>query len=86
MKTCPAIGGRSPRLKWAVILSMLCGALAVCVAGPPGRSSLTPLREVMIGLSYVGLFDDLAIFNRALTDKEIQILFHLESGAGVLVH
>jgi hypothetical protein len=41
---------------------------------------------VMIGLSYVGLFDDLAIFNRALTDEDIQILFHLRGGAGALVH
>ena len=32
-------------------------------------------HRILIGLYYMGLFDDLACFNRALTDKEIGQLF-----------
>ena len=35
---------------------------------------------IMLGLSYVGFFDDLAIFNRALTEPEIQTLHQLKEG------
>ena len=31
-------------------------------------------HRILIGLYYMGLFDDLACFNRALTDKEIKRL------------
>jgi concanavalin A-like lectin/glucanase superfamily protein len=40
---------------------------------------------VMPGLNYVGLFDELAIFNRALSDTEIQQLYQLEGGVRLLV-
>src|SRR5262249_20069364 len=33
---------------------------------------------VMLGLNYIGLFDDLALFDRALTDEEIGALYRLE--------
>jgi Concanavalin A-like lectin/glucanases superfamily len=39
---------------------------------------------VMLGLNYVGLFDDLAIFNRALSDREVRGLYALSSGARAL--
>lgn len=37
---------------------------------------------IMLGLSYIGDFDDLAIFNRALSNEEIQILYSLPNGVG----
>ena len=40
----------------------------------PEQSALT------LGYHYVGLLDDLATFNRALTDAEVQTLFHLPRG------
>lgn len=39
---------------------------------------------VMLGLSYIGSFDDLAIFDRALTPTEIAALFALPSGVKAL--
>ena len=33
-----------------------------------------------LGLSYIGLLDELSVFNRALTDGEIKTLFALEKG------
>ncbi len=35
---------------------------------------------IRLGLSYVGLFDDLAIFDRALTDSEVAALYELKQG------
>jgi hypothetical protein len=35
---------------------------------------------IMLGLSYIGDFDDLALFSRALTEKEIQQLHELDGG------
>jgi hypothetical protein len=35
---------------------------------------------IRLGLSYVGLFDDLAIFDRALTDSEVAALHGLKEG------
>jgi hypothetical protein len=40
--------------------------------------------HIMLGLSYVGLFDELALFNRALTDAEVASLHGLEKGVGGL--
>ena len=36
---------------------------------------------IRLGVNYVGLFDELAIFNRPLTEEEIQALYGLERGA-----
>ncbi len=36
--------------------------------------------NIYLGLGYIGLFDDLSIFNRNLTDKEIKTLYGLENG------
>ena len=37
-------------------------------------------RVVVIGLGYVGLFDELAIFNRALSADEVRELYELPAG------
>jgi hypothetical protein len=39
---------------------------------------------VMLGLSYIGFMDDLALFNRALADKEVQTLYLLKEGVRAL--
>jgi hypothetical protein len=36
--------------------------------------------QLVLGASYVGLMDDLAVFNRALTDAEVKQLFALKNG------
>jgi hypothetical protein len=40
---------------------------------------------IMLGLSYIGLFDDLAIFDRALTDEEVGLIYRLDGGIRSLV-
>ncbi len=35
----------------------------------------------MLGLLYIGDFDDLTVFSKALTPAEIQHLYHLPGGA-----
>ena len=39
---------------------------------------------IRLGINYVGLFDELAIFDRALSDEEVQTLHHLEGGVAAL--
>ena len=39
---------------------------------------------LVLGASYVGHMDDLAVFNRALTDAEVKQLFALKNGVGEL--
>jgi hypothetical protein len=40
-----------------------------------------PSRAViMLGLSYIGLYDDLAIFDRALTAEEVELVYRLDGG------
>lgn len=41
----------------------------------------TARSAIRLGLSYVGLFDDLAVFNRALSDQEVRELYRLKDGA-----
>lgn len=36
--------------------------------------------KIFLGLSYIGMIDEVGIFNRALTESEIQRLFNLENG------
>ena len=36
--------------------------------------------KIALGLNYIGLFDELAVFNRALTEPEVASLFRLERG------
>ncbi|MCS7024272.1 MAG: LamG domain-containing protein [Bryobacteraceae bacterium] len=42
------------------------------------------LAAVRLGVSYVGFFDELAIFNRALADTEVTALYRLARGVGEL--
>ena len=37
---------------------------------------------IAVGLNYIGLFDELAIFNRVLTAEEIASIYRLEKGLG----
>ncbi len=47
--------------------------------------SWDPARVLLVlGASYVGHLDDLAVFNRALTDREVEQLHALKDGAGEL--
>ncbi len=39
---------------------------------------------IMIGINYIGDFDDLAIFNRALTAAEVQYLYSMARGASTI--
>ena len=39
---------------------------------------------IIIGINYIGLFDDLSVFNRALTGEEIVALGNLEGGVASL--
>ena len=39
---------------------------------------------LVIGASYVGFLDDLAVFDRALSDAEVEQLYRLEGGVGAL--
>ncbi len=39
---------------------------------------------LVLGTNYIGFMDDLAVFNRALNDAEIQALFALPNGVGEL--
>lgn len=40
----------------------------------PGRAA------IMLGLSYIGLFDDLALFDRALSEDEVALIYRLDEG------
>ena len=40
--------------------------------------------SIRLGVNYVGLFDELAIFNRALTDSEVRVLYELATGVSGL--
>ncbi|MBZ5496331.1 MAG: LamG domain-containing protein [Acidobacteriia bacterium] len=39
---------------------------------------------IRLGVNYVGLYDDLSAFNRALSDKEVEVLYQLKNGAAAL--
>ncbi len=41
-------------------------------------------NDIVLGMHYVGLLDDLTVFDRALTHEEIQALYELEHGAAEL--
>ena len=40
--------------------------------------------KIALGLNYIGLFDDLAVFDRALTDADVASLHQLERGVAAL--
>ena len=55
------------------------------IEGKPQRFTWDPSKAaIMIGLSYIGLIDDLAIFNRELSAKEVELLQALPKGVGAI--
>ena len=44
-----------------------------------------PLSNIYLGLGYIGLMDELSIFNRALTEAEIKALYELDKGVQTLL-
>lgn len=54
---------------------------------PPRRQTLTWDEAdalMMLGVSYVGLWDELSVFNRSLTSEEVGVLHRLPGGARAL--
>lgn len=43
------------------------------------------LSNIYLGLGYIGLFDELSIYNRSLSDDEIKALYNLENGVQTLM-
>ena len=41
--------------------------------------------NIFLGLSYIGLFDELSIYNRNLTDEEISTIYKLENGVQTIL-
>jgi concanavalin A-like lectin/glucanase superfamily protein len=61
------------------------GALQGTAGSIPETFTLDPARTtIRLGVSYAGLYDDLSIFNRALSDSEIQSLYALPAGVSSL--
>jgi hypothetical protein len=69
------------------------GVARLYLDGTP-RGSLSPRQQtftwdpaetkIALGLNYIGLFDDLAVFNRALTEAEVASLHKLDRGVATL--
>ena len=61
------------------------GTLQGAAATAPEQFTYDPARAtIRLGVNYVGLLDDLAIFSRALSDREVQSLHARPSGASGL--
>jgi hypothetical protein len=43
------------------------------------------LATIRLGVNYIGLWDELSIFDRPLGDAAIDALYHLPGGVGVLL-
>jgi hypothetical protein len=57
------------------------GKPAATIRDRPLTFTWDPAQAViMLGLSYIGLFDELAVFDRALTDEEVAYLYRLDGG------
>lgn len=69
---------------WAKLY--LNGALQGTAAGirEPFTWSDLSRAAIRLGVNYVGLFDELTVFDRALTDDEIALLYKLEGGGAAL--
>ena len=52
--------------------------------GTPGLPTNGVVSITMLGISYTGLFDELAFFNRSLTAAEVEQLFALPGGVTTL--
>ena len=60
------------------------GALAGRLTGPQKLTWQPAKAGIMLGLSYIGDMDDLAAFNRALSDEEVAALLELKDGISEL--
>jgi len=69
--------GRKDGVAKLFLDAQLQGALSV---RPQTFSWEPPKTLVLLGLSYVGLYDEVALFNRALSEPEIQTLHRLKDG------
>lgn len=62
------------------------GKPAASIRNRPLTFTWDPSRVmIMIGLYYIGLYDDLAVFDRALTADEVSYLYRLDGGVSSLV-
>ena len=43
------------------------------------------LATVRLGVNYTGLFDELSMYDRALSDAEVEALYHLDGGVATLM-
>ena len=43
------------------------------------------LATVRLGVNYIGLFDELSMYDRALSDAEVEALYHLDGGVATLM-
>jgi hypothetical protein len=43
------------------------------------------LATIRLGVNYVGLWDELSMYSRALTDAEIDALYRLDGGVATLL-
>lgn len=68
----------------AAAILYLDGAPQGRLTGPRKLTWQPAKGAIMLGLSYIGDFDDLAIFDRALSDAEVIQLHALKSGVGEL--
>jgi hypothetical protein len=56
------------------------------LAGRPQAFTWDPAKAtMMIGITYLGLFDELAVFDRALSDDEVERLYGLRRGVRDLI-
>lgn len=63
----------------------LAGRLVGALSGRPQTFTWDPTQTlILLGLSYVGLFDDLAVFSRELSAEEVRLLGRLEGGVKAL--
>lgn len=61
------------------------GKLQGTIPSIPEPLTMEPSRmTIRVGVNYAGLYDELSIFNRALTDSEIQTLYGLAGGVAGL--
>jgi hypothetical protein len=62
------------------------GKLEGTVEGIREPFTWEPVRAtIRLGVNYVGLWDELSIYDRALSDAAIDALYHLPGGVGVLL-
>ena len=62
------------------------GKLAGTAEGIKEAFNMEPaIATVRLGVNYTGLLDELSMYSRALTDAEVEALYHLDGGASTLL-